>query len=315
MHNRPFGIRLALVATLALPLASCTMIEAVKGARVIKDAHKQYQRSDYEGAVHLYEEALANDPDLVDAHFFLGNSYDQMFRTALRGEPVNDEYLEKAIDHYITSAELQTNQQMQTLSLQYLVAAFGPEKGNSPASSEPVLQQMIKTDPTLPDNYFALAKLYEDSGLVDQAEEQYLLAREQRGDDPNVYLQLAAFYSRVEEFDKTIEALRRRSEIEPDNPEAFYTIGTYYWEKAFRDFTITEETEIEYVALGLEELDKAIMLNADYMEALTYKNILLRMQANLTTDDQDLQEALIAEADVLRDRAEELQRLRTGAAN
>ena len=62
--------------------------------------------------------------------------------------------------------------------------------------------------------------------------------------------------------------------------------------------------------LGLVEVDLALDLNADYMEALTYKNILLRMQANLTDAGTERDE-LIAEADVLRDRAEELQELRT----
>ena len=65
--------------------------------------------------------------------------------------------------------------------------------------------------------------------------------------------------------------------------------------------------------LGLAEVEKALDLNADYVEALTYKNILMRMQANLT-DDLDAREELIAEADVLRDRAEELQELRSGAS-
>ena len=310
MHNRPFGTRLALVATLALPVVSCTYLDQVQALRVIKDAHTQYQRSDYEGAAELYQEALVNDPDLVDAYFYLANSYDQLYRPALRGQRANDELLEMAIDNYITSAERQTSQQMQTLSLQYLVAAFGPDKANDPASSEPVIRQMMQTDPESPDNYFALAKLYEDSGLYDQAEEVYLQVRDRRSDDPDVYLQLAGFYNRSEDFDKTIDALRQRSAIEQDNPEAFYTIATYYWEKAFRDFRLTDEQEGEYVALGLVEVDKAIVLNADYMEALTYKNILLRMQANLT-DDLDLQEELIAEADVLRARAEEIQAQRT----
>ena len=65
--------------------------------------------------------------------------------------------------------------------------------------------------------------------------------------------------------------------------------------------------------LGLDELEKALEINADYVEAITYKNILMRLQANLT-DDIDEREALIEEADVLRDRAEELlEQQRSGA--
>ena len=262
MQMRSCGTRLVLVAILVVPLVSCQYLDQLQALRVIKDAHLQYQRGDYESAAVLYEDVLANDPNLMDAYFYLANSYDNQFRPALRGEPDNDRLLEMAIDNYITSVEIQTNAAMQTLSMQYLVAAFGPDKANDPASSEPVLQQMIQIDPSNPDNYFALAKLYEDSGLYEEAEQVFLEVRDLRADDANVYLQLAGFYNRNEQFEQTIEALRARAALEPDNPEAFYTIATYYWEKAFRDFRLTDEEEAEHVMLGLTEVDKALELNA-----------------------------------------------------
>ena len=310
MQMRSFGARLALVATMVLPLVSCQFVGQLQAIKVFKDANTFYQRADYEAAAAMYEEVIANDPNMMDAYFYLANSYDNLFRPALRGEPDNDLLLEKAIDNYISSVDIQTNPAMRTLSMQYLVAAFGPDKANDPTKQEPVVQQLIETDPANPDNYFRLAKLYEDSGLYAEAEQVFLQVRDLRADDPTVYLQMAGFYDRNEEFEKTIDALRQRAVIEPDNPEAFYTISTFYWEKAFRDFRLTEEQEEEYVMLGLTEVDKALELNTDYLEALTYKNILMRMQANLT-EDLDLQEQLIAEADVLRDRAQALQDRRT----
>ncbi len=51
--------------------------------------------------------------------------------------------------------------------------------------------------------------------------------------------------------------------------------------------------------------DKALSLNPNYAEAMTYKNILLRLQANETTDRKE-QQRLIDEADRLRNRAIEL---------
>ena len=101
---------------------------------------------------------------------------------------------------------------------------------------------------------------------------------------------------------------------EETNPEAYYTIATFYWEKAFRDFRLTDEEKLDYIVKGLEAVDKAIDLKDDYMEALTYKNILLRMEANLE-EDQDRVQALIAEADELRDRAEELRAQAAGTAS
>ena len=313
MQMRSFGARLALVTTMVLPVVSCQFVDQLQALKEFKDANSFYQRADYESAAEMYEAVIANDPNMQDAYFYLANSYDNLFRPALRGEPDNDLLLEKAIDNYISSVDIQTNPEMRTLSMQYLVAAFGPDKLNDPASSEPVLQQMIESDPANPENYFRLAKLYEDSGLYVEAEEVFLQVLDLRADDPAVYLQMAGFYDRNEDFDKTINALRQRSAIEPDNPEAFYTIATFYWEKAFRDFRLTEEQEEEYVMLGLTEVDKALELNTDYVEALTYKNILMRMQANLT-EDLDLREQLINEADVLRDRAQELQDRRTAGA-
>ena len=83
MDIRSLAIRLALVALMVLPSTSCYMLDQLRALRVIKDAHTQYQRSDYERAAELYEEALANDPNLVEAYFYLANSYDQQFRPAL----------------------------------------------------------------------------------------------------------------------------------------------------------------------------------------------------------------------------------------
>ncbi len=119
------------------------------------------------------------------------------------------------------------------------------------------------------------------------------------------YLRLAGSYMRNQQFEPAIEALRMRATLEPDNPEAFYTIGTYYWEKAFRDVRLSDEEEGEYILLGMREMDRALALRADYMEALVYKNILLRMQAN-RSEDIERRAQLIAEANALRNRAEEL---------
>ena len=66
--------------------------------------------------------------------------------------------------------------------------------------------------------------------------------------------------------------------------------------------------------LGITEVDKALALDTDYVEALVYKNILMRMQAN-QTGDPDQQGRLIAEADRLRDRAQVLLRSRRAASS
>ena len=62
-----------------------------------------------------------------------------------------------------------------------------------------------------------------------------------------------------------------------------------------------------YVQKGLTAIDHAIQLKPDYVEALVYKNLLLRSQALLEKDPAK-QQALIKQADSLRDKAEEIRK-------
>ena len=196
--------------------------------------------------------------------------------------------------------------------MEYLVAAYGPDKLNDPSQAEPILRSMIEMEPTEPSNYIYLSRIYEENGDYEQAEQLLVKAREMKPNDAGVYITLAGFYNRQGEFDKTMEALQARAEQEPNNPEAFYTIATYYWEKAYRDFTTPEPDKIKFVQAGIEAIDKAIELKSDYFEALTYKNLLLRVQANLEKNPAQ-QQALLREADQYRDRAVEVQKKQRAA--
>jgi cytochrome c-type biogenesis protein CcmH/NrfG len=164
-------------------------------------------------------------------------------------------------------------------------------------------------DPKESANYIMLSRLYEESGDYENAEAQLVKAREMRPNDPVVYTTLAAYYDRQGEFDKLIEALEARTAQEPNNPEAYYTIATYYFNKASRDFSLSNAEKGKYAQAGLAATDKALALNKDYFEALVFKNLLLRVQATVERD-RARQLALLKEADQLRDRAEELRKLK-----
>jgi TonB family protein len=158
-------------------------------------------------------------------------------------------------------------------------------------------------------SYIVAAKRYEDAGDLKNAEKAYLELVKAYPKDPKAYLQAAGYYNRRGDFGKTIAALSKRAEIEPTNPEAPYTLATYYWDKAYRDKTLDEAQKRDFVAKGMEQADRALVMKPDYFEALTYKNLLLRLQANLETDPA-AQQQLIAEADKLRDQALKLKQAR-----
>src|SRR4051794_26086140 len=305
-----------IVAMLALgsfATVGCAKVGEIKAKKAFKSANQAYQAQDYKKAAGFYEETVAADPELASAYFFLGNSYDNLYKPSKKGDPENDALLTKAVDNYQKAAEKLSsspdpnNKKLGTLALQYLVASYGPDKLNDPAKAEPVVQKMIQLEPGEPSNYFALAKIYEDAGAYDEAEKTLQAAKQARPSDPSVYMTLAGYYNRQGHFDKTIEALEERAAKEPNNPEAFYTIATYYWDEAYRDFKLKENEKREFVGKGVEAVDHALQIKPDYMEALVYKNLLLRLQANLEKDPKKQQD-LIKDADKLRDKAQELRK-------
>ncbi len=310
MRKFSSGAVFGCVVALSLVVIGCTQISNLRAKYTFREGNSLYQAQDWVMAAEKYEEVVAanpTDPQLLTAFFFLGNSYDNQYAPGRVDDPANDALLTKAIDNYKTAAEVLTdNPEMRTLSLQYLVAAYGSDKLNEPGLAEPLLQEMIQADPDMAPNYFILSRLYEDLGEYENAEAALIRAREARPGDSSVYTTLAAYYDRQGDFDNLIQALEARTAQEPNNPEAFYTIATYYFNKASRDFSLSDAEKTTYADAGVVAVDKAIALNENYMEALVFKNLLLRQQANLEPNVAR-QNTLLAEADELRDRAEEIR--------
>jgi TonB family protein len=136
-----------------------------------------------------------------------------------------------------------------------------------------------------------------------EAELQEAIKREPKNSDH--YKALAGFYIKAGDFDRAIGALESLAQADPTNPQHHHTIGVFYWEKAFRDASLSPTQKMTYILAGIAAEDRALGLNPDYKEAMIYKNILLRLQANHTTDIA-MQRQLVAEADTLRNRAMEL---------
>ena len=132
-------------------------------------------------------------------------------------------------------------------------------------------------------------------------------AREAKPNDPIVYTTMAGFYNAQGEFNKTMEALNKAAELDPKNPQGYQLLATYYWEKVHKDHRLSTAQKKEYLAKGIEAVDKALALNPDYSEALGFKNLLLRLQGNEETD-LARRAAYYKEADQLRNRSIELNK-------
>jgi len=308
------------VATVAA--VGCGQVNELKGRKAYKEANQAYQAQDYKKAADNYQAAIDADPNstvLLPAYFFLANSLDNLYKPSKKGDPANDALMENAVKYYqlaadkLAASDNPGYQQYGKRSLQYLVAAYGSDKLNDPGKAEPVLQHMIQGDPGDPANYFMLARLYEDAGVYDEAERIYVAAKDARPNDASVYTSLASFYNRQGHFDKTIAALEQRAEKDSKNPEAWQTIAVYYQDEARKDSRLRDAEKKDYILKGIAAVDKALTIKPDYSDAMTYKGLLLRLEANIEKDQAKVQQ-LLKEANELRDKSEEIRKKRPAGA-
>jgi tetratricopeptide (TPR) repeat protein len=315
MQFRFTRLAAAMVIALSVATAGCGKysISNIRSLKAFQDASVLYKKADYKGAVKLYEESVSHNPDLGFAYFYLGNSYDNQFKTARKDEPEMQAHLHKAVENYrraidkMAGATDDKEKEIRKLAYAFLIAAYGTDKLDDFSKAEPVARELIALDPNEPTNYQALGGLYEKQARFDDAEASFKKAIEVKPNDPMGYQMLAGYYNRLGEFEKTMDAFQQRADKEPKNPEAWHTMGTFYFDKVNKDHRLTKAVQKDYVLKGIEAENKALGLNSDYFEAVTYKNILLRMQANLEPSPAKRKE-LMDEADELMKKGVELQK-------
>lgn len=108
---------------------------------------------------------------------------------------------------------------------------------------------------------------------------------------------LASIYQNTNQFDKAREYYLRNAQLDPTNPVPYYAVGSVDWIVVFnKNNPPPEEEQSKLIEEGLTYLDKALALNPEYDDAMTYKNLLYREKARLATDE-DEKTQLIAQAD------------------
>jgi tetratricopeptide (TPR) repeat protein len=322
LPSAAIAVLAATLGVAAVFAAGCGQVNQLKGRKAYKDANVAYQAQDYKKAADLYQTTVDSDPntpELMPAYFFLANSLDNLYKPSKKGDPANDALMENAVKYYqiaadkLSASEDPSYKKFGKLSMQYLVAAYGSDKLNDPGKAEPVLQHMIQADPGDPANYFMLARLYEDAGVYDEAERIFVAAKDARPNDASVYTSLASYYNRQGRFDKTIAALEQRAAKDASNPEAWQTIAVYYQDEARKDSRLRDNEKKDYVLKGIAAVDKALTIKPDYSDAMTYKGLLLRLEANLEKDLAK-QQQLLKEANELRDKSEEVRKKKAAGA-
>jgi tetratricopeptide (TPR) repeat protein len=108
---------------------------------------------------------------------------------------------------------------------------------------------------------------------------------------------LAGIYQNTNDFKKAHEYYVKYAGLDSSNPTPYYAIGSLDWIIVFdKNNPPPADEQTKYVDEGLTNLDKALALNPDYEDAMTYKNLLYREKARLS-DSEDDKKKLTAMAD------------------
>jgi tetratricopeptide (TPR) repeat protein len=313
-------IALSLFALVAL--GGCANLQQkwnmLKSRRAFKQANLAYANKDYANAIDLYNTTLALDPNpdprvLVTTHFYRGSSSHLLYRPSKFDDPENDAKLEAAIGDYEKaiefsqehSDEFEMVKPYQQYGMEQLAAIYRDNLDDF-ENAERYFKALIEFDSATPERYYALADVYErfhdpeELPLLEQAIESYKKPVDLKPSDPLAYRQVANLLNKYGRFDETMEWLGKARDVQATNPEGYYLIAVHYWDKVYRDPDLTADAKKQYIELGLGQLDQALGIDDEYVDALIYKNLLLREQAKVDPRRKDELEAM---ANELRDRA------------
>lgn len=231
-----------------------------------KEANQLYKNEDYKGAIDKYIE-LAKRPDFKkDALLHLGYCYLSLLRSSLTDEE-SQLYSAKAIEYF---------------------------------------KEYLKLDPenkTVEDYIF---NTYMDARDYDSVLQFLFDKFENDNTDIRALQLIIQTYEDLGKVQEAIEWYRKRIEITPDDPNAYYAFSVFYWRNSFYNQALDPALRAQFVDEGVELCKQAIEINPDFADAYTYWNLLLREKVKYTKNKRE-QEKLLEEAGVLSQKGTEIR--------
>ena len=190
-------------------------------------------------------------------------------------------------------------------------------------------KEAVALDPSLQNAKLYLATAYAQQYIpgVDSPEnlqnanaaiDQYKNVLEQDPKNVNSIKGIAYLYLQMKKFDDAKQYYRKAIDLDPNDPEAYYSIGVIDWTEAYqprmeeraklgmrpdeplKDKKVCAQLRDQHSAViqeGLDALNKAIQLRQDYDDAMAYMNLLYREKADRECDEPDQRAADLKTAD------------------
>ena len=169
-------------------------------------------------------------------------------------------------------------------------------------------KEAIRLDPDLTNAELYLATAYsqqfipgaqseENEKNAEMAIQTFENVLKRKADNVTAIGGLASIYQNTNQFQKARDFYLRNAQMEPTNAIPFYAVGSVDWIMVFnKNNPLPEDEQLKLVEEGQSSLDKALAINPDYEDAMTYKNLLYREKARLSKVETEKTQ-LIAQAD------------------
>jgi tetratricopeptide (TPR) repeat protein len=167
-------------------------------------------------------------------------------------------YFQQAVqlDPELTTAEIYL---ATAYAQQYVPGGRGEDNDKNAQMAIQTFEKVLQRDPNNINAVAGLASIYYNLGQNDTAQIQ-----------------------------KSREYYLKYAQLDSMNPVPFYTIAVLDWLVVYdKNNTAPKEEQLKTIDEGLEYIDKALALNPDYDDAMSYKNLLYRQKADRAENDDE----------------------------
>jgi tetratricopeptide (TPR) repeat protein len=268
--------RATLIAMLILAVLGLAGCNKLKSKQEIKKGNEFFKAGQYEPALASYQEALRLDPGETKIYMNIGLAYMGQYQPGSK-HARDLEIAQKAIDY-----------------LEKFVQAY-PEDKKAQKAREFLVSMYLATD-----RYDDAIKFYQEMLKTNPK-------------DSKAMSSIAQMYFKKGDFDTAVVWLKKRLEVEGNNPEVYYLIGVQAWDRSYNFPDLNPEQRAKIVEEGMQALNKALEIKPDYFEAISYINLLYREKAKIETDPAKKKEfteaadKFLAQALEMRKKAKETE--------
>ncbi len=270
---------------LALPIVAAIVTapacDGFKERVLLKKGNELYTAQKYDEAIKQYRQLLELNPKSWDGNYLLSVSYLALYHPGSE-HPKDKEYAEKGIAAFEKTLDL----------------------------SAPTPEVREKTE------RFYLSFL-DSVGDKDKAITYLEKQLQGRPNDLALINQIATLHQKKGDFTRALEYFEKRATMDATNKEAWYTLGVNCWARSYHGgVAVSQEEREQVVEKGIQALDKALAIDSNYFEALSYINLIYREKAKalgMVGKNEEAGQAY-AKADEYQKRAIDLRKAQTAKA-